>query len=213
MLYATRGAHDRDPAEARTYSVRADGDRPLSFNFNVREFAERGTDRVLIHPALVVALQALRSRFGVVRVLSGFRTPGHNAAVGGDPDSLHLFGMAADVEVPAGGGAGVASFARDVVGLNVGLHASGKMHVSVGTEGGADRTIIEPGVYVPFANMYPGGVDRPTSFAEVATDRPLYSGMAQLSQAGGGLVGSLALVAVGVAVMRETGALPRNLRF
>jgi uncharacterized protein YcbK (DUF882 family) len=50
---------------------------------------------------LVTALEALRSRVGhPVHILSGYRCPIHNAAVGGVPASQHLLGTAADVTVP-----------------------------------------------------------------------------------------------------------------
>lgn len=197
MPFAQTGYYNRDPADARTYSVRTDGDRPLALNFTVREFAQRGEDRVVVHPSLVVALQALRSRFGRLDILSGYRTPGHNASVGGDDNSFHLRGMAADVQFPASGDAsGIASYARDVLGMCVGMHASGTMHLSVGVEGGADRTIVEPGVYVQFRNLYPGGQDRTTSFAEaLVIGRAPFAGSGHLdiAQAGGGFVGLLAL--------------------
>lgn len=207
MPYASTGYYNRDPAQAMVFSVATDGDRRLTANFRLREYAERGTDRLVVHPALLNALQALRSRFGLVRILSAYRTPGHNADVGGEDNSLHLYGMAADIEFPGSGdAAGIASYARDVMGLCVGLHASGTMHVSVGVEGGADRTIIEPGVYVAFRNLYPEGQDRTGAFAEViGRRRAIGYGVATLAEAGGGLVGGLVIVAVGLAVIRSTG--------
>lgn len=35
-------------------------------------------------------------------VLSAYRTPEHNKAVGGAKDSMHLYGLALDIRVPAG---------------------------------------------------------------------------------------------------------------
>ena len=207
MPYASTGAYNRDPADARTYSVRADGDRPLSRNFVVREFAQAGEDRVLVHPALVVALQELRSRFGLVQIVSGFRTPGHNATIGGGDDSYHLRGMAADIRFPVvGDTAGIASYARDVIGMCVGLHPSGKMHVSVGAEGGVDRTIVQPGVYVQFRSLYLDGHDRRSAFADaVVNGRLPYggSGAYTIAQAGGGFVGLLALGLALTAAFRD----------
>lgn len=47
--------------------------------------------------ALRAALSAELGRDCPVKVLSGYRSPAHNAAVGGAPKSYHLRGMAADV--------------------------------------------------------------------------------------------------------------------
>ena len=47
--------------------------------------------------AVAEMLEAIRSRFGPVRVNSGFRGPAVNAAVGGSPTSQHSKGEAADI--------------------------------------------------------------------------------------------------------------------
>lgn len=45
-------------------------------------------------------LEAFRSILGVpMKVVSGYRTPEHNAEVGGSPTSDHVQGLAADVEL------------------------------------------------------------------------------------------------------------------
>ncbi len=43
-------------------------------------------------------LEPIRARFGPIRVNSGYRSPGVNAAVGGAPTSAHQFGCAADID-------------------------------------------------------------------------------------------------------------------
>ncbi len=49
---------------------------------------------------LVNALEKLREEIGLpVIVTSGYRCPEHNKAVGGEPNSQHTRGMAADVQV------------------------------------------------------------------------------------------------------------------
>jgi zinc D-Ala-D-Ala carboxypeptidase len=49
-------------------------------------------------------LQALRDAFGrSLTITSGFRCPDHNKAIGGEPDSYHLLGKAADIACIMGG--------------------------------------------------------------------------------------------------------------
>lgn len=48
---------------------------------------------------LAMNLQVLRDYLGVsIRINSGYRSPEHNAKVGGKPKSLHLTGKAADIQ-------------------------------------------------------------------------------------------------------------------
>lgn len=77
----------------------------LSKNFSRSEFAcHDGCGFDLPVPELVARLQALRSLVGrPIYINSGCRCKKHNAAVGGVPDSQHLFGRAADVVLTQGG--------------------------------------------------------------------------------------------------------------
>lgn len=88
-------------ATVKVYSLAKDGEKKLSANFKVREFAcEDGSDVVFISDGLVQVLQAIRSHFGrTTNVNSGYRTPSHNKKVGGAEYSQHLYGLAADIEV------------------------------------------------------------------------------------------------------------------
>lgn len=54
-------------------------------------------------PALAVAFEALRAAVGLpLVVLSAYRTPAHNRAVGGAKDSQHVQGRALDLLPPKG---------------------------------------------------------------------------------------------------------------
>ena len=85
----------------KTYSARRDGDEKLSESFRVREFAcKDGSDKILIDTALVEYLQRIRNWAGAPLIISsGYRTPEHNAAIGGSRSSYHTKGRAADIYV------------------------------------------------------------------------------------------------------------------
>ena len=74
----------------------------LSKNFNRAEFACKGPDccdhSASIHPELVSSLQMLRDKAGPLLITSGFRCNRHNKNVGGAKNSMHVFGMAADIK-------------------------------------------------------------------------------------------------------------------
>lgn len=82
-----------------TYSLAVDGDKQLSSNLKVREFAcKDGSDYILISDQLVTNLQRLRDRIGKpLNITSAYRNPSHNSAVGGASNSQHLKGTAADI--------------------------------------------------------------------------------------------------------------------
>lgn len=86
----------------RTYSVKRDGDGKVSKHFRVREFASKdGSDKVLIDDDLVTLLENIREAAGgkAITINSGYRSPEHNKAVGGVPNSQHVKGTAADIVV------------------------------------------------------------------------------------------------------------------
>ena len=70
-------------------------------NFTPREFACRGTGRLLVAPALLDALEALRARLGrPLAVSSGYRAPEHNRLVSSTgPAGPHTTGLAADIAI------------------------------------------------------------------------------------------------------------------
>lgn len=111
--------HNQSPADARAYSLSEYGySFILGEHFTLGEFASRdGCDIVIVHPVLVELLEKLRQKFGVIHVNSGYRTPIHNARIGGKLHSYHILGMAADIVARKANPDEVGEFA---VKLNVG---------------------------------------------------------------------------------------------
>ena len=107
----------------RAYSLARDGNKQLSANFRVREFAcNDGSDYILIDDALVEICQKVRDHFKVpVNVNSGFRNLTHNRRVGSNDTSQHVLGKAADLVVRGVAPATVAAFADSLCIGGVGL--------------------------------------------------------------------------------------------
>lgn len=85
----------------KTYSLARDGDKQLTENFKVREFACRdGSDKILIDDNLPKLLQVIRDAFGKpITINSAYRNATYNKKVGGAPASQHVQGKAADIVV------------------------------------------------------------------------------------------------------------------
>lgn len=101
----------------RQYSLARDGDRRLAPDFKVRELrCKDGTDPVMVDEALMLLLQCIREHFGkAVTITSGYRTPAHNAKVGGSKSSQHLLGRAADIRVEGVSVEDVAAYAESLM--------------------------------------------------------------------------------------------------
>lgn len=71
------------------------------YNFRLSEFAcKDGSPIVFIQAGLIRGLQRIRDAYGLpLNINSAYRTPEHNAKVGGAKNSYHIKGMAADIRI------------------------------------------------------------------------------------------------------------------
>lgn len=120
----------------KAYSKAKDGNKSLSKNFKVREFAcMDGSDPIFVDSDLVDILQKIRNHFGQpVTISSAYRTPGRNRAIGGTTYSQHLYGMAADIRVKNVSPDKVATFANNLMPKKGGIGTyQNFVHVDVRT--------------------------------------------------------------------------------
>ena len=111
-----------------------DGAMQLSKNFKLREFrCKCGCGKALVDERLVEILQQIRDHFGKsVNINSGCRCATLNAKVGGDPNSSHMQGMAADITVTGVKPADVAKYAERIGVRRIGLYDAGFVHIGSG---------------------------------------------------------------------------------
>lgn len=70
----------------------------LTDHFDSDEFKDPVTGQSEMDPIFMKLLDEARTIAGITfHITSGFRSPSHNAAVGGKKDSAHLTGQAADI--------------------------------------------------------------------------------------------------------------------
>jgi uncharacterized protein YcbK (DUF882 family) len=108
---------DQNPLDSLRFEIDKVGrSYKVSRNFTLGELASKdGANIVLLHPALIIALQTIRDHVGKpIRVNSAFRSPTHNKAIGGASNSLHTLGLAADVVIDGITPIEVASLANDM---------------------------------------------------------------------------------------------------
>ena len=112
------------------------GTEQLSKNFKLREFrCKCGCGKALVDERLVEILQQIRDHFGKsVNVNSGCRCATLNKAVGGDPNSSHMQGMAADIIVTGVKPSEVAKYAESIGVRRIGLYDSGFVHIGSGSK-------------------------------------------------------------------------------
>ena len=106
-----------------TYSKKASGNKKLSDNFTVSEFAcKDGSDKIIIDTALVELLQKIRNHFkSPVTITSGYRNAAYNKKVGGAPGSQHCLGTAADIVISGVTPLEIAQYAEHLLGTSGGI--------------------------------------------------------------------------------------------
>lgn len=119
------------------YSKKRDGNKYLSVNFQVKEFAcKDGSDGILIDTELVKVLQRIRDHFKKAVVInSAYRNASYNKKVGGVSNSQHTKGTAADIKVIGYSPKVVAEFIESIMPDKggIGLYSS-FVHVDVRTK-------------------------------------------------------------------------------
>lgn len=107
----------------KAYSKAKDGNKKVSANFRVKEFAcTDGSDPIFIDSELVKILQKVRNHFGkTVTITSAYRTPTKNKAVGGQTYSQHLYGRACDIKVKAVAPKTVAAYVNTIMPKSGGI--------------------------------------------------------------------------------------------
>ena len=94
----------------------ADGNKKITEHFKLNEFACKNSEAVIISEKLCYILEAIRMHFGKqVTITSGYRTPEHNAKIGGAVRSQHMLGLAADIKIPGVKPSDIAAYARTLM--------------------------------------------------------------------------------------------------
>lgn len=118
----------------KAYSKAKDGNKQLSRNFKVKEFAcTDGSDPIFIDSELVDVLQKIRNHFGKpVTITSAYRTPTKNKACGGTTYSQHLYGKAADIKISGITPKALAAYAEKLLPKSGGIGIYGTFtHIDV----------------------------------------------------------------------------------
>lgn len=103
--------------KVNVYSLAKEGNKAVSNNFKVREFrCHDGSDAVFVHEKLKKVLQEIRDHFArPTTITSAFRSHAHNIKEGGEADSQHLYGKAADIVITGVSPEKVAEYAETLM--------------------------------------------------------------------------------------------------
>jgi len=110
-------------SDVKVYSRTYDGNKMLSKNFKVKEFACTDcSDPVFISQSLVEILQKVRDHFDKpVVITSGYRTANYNYQIKGAKCSQHVYGLAADIKVTGVEPRVVANYVEKLLGETGGI--------------------------------------------------------------------------------------------
>lgn len=105
----------------------------VSEHFNAKEFAcKDGNREMLICTELLEVLEKVRCYFdSPVIINSGYRTPSHNAKIGGAGNSYHCKGMAADIKVKGHTAKEVAEYAKKILDKGGIIQYNNFVHIDV----------------------------------------------------------------------------------
>jgi hypothetical protein len=167
-------------------------------SFSPREIACRGTGKVLVDPAALDKLQALRDSLGKPLIVnSGYRSPEHNKRVGGAKASQHLRGVAFDIAMSNHDPAAFEAMAR-----NAGFTGFGFYPPKLG--GGHDFIHIDTGPEREWGKRW--GQGAPMFTPEPRQD--LTTAMSKNAPAAAGGAGLTAAAAVAPAALEKVQAVP-----
>lgn len=138
--------------------IRLNDEGLLSPHFTVAEFASSDTGEVSVSRYLLLGLERLRHRLGApIQVVSGFRTPARNDAVGGASNSMHTYGSTHKALAHGVRYAGAAADLRLTPGLTVDLVRSVGMFSGIGSQGSTAGTARVRHVDVRHLTPHSGG--------------------------------------------------------
>ena len=98
LLVYSKGAFQIIREDCTMSEIKVIGKVELSDNFTLEEFACRHCKKVMLSDyRLIEVAQSVRDYVGVPIRIVGYRCPTHNAEIGGDKNSAHLYGLALDL--------------------------------------------------------------------------------------------------------------------
>ena len=102
--------------ETMAFSYATEGSVRLSEHFKVYEFrCKDNTNPIFVSLNLVDVLERIREHFKKpVYINSAYRNPAYNAMIGGAKNSMHMYGMAADIHINGVTPNQIADFAETV---------------------------------------------------------------------------------------------------
>ncbi|MDE5755292.1 MAG: DUF882 domain-containing protein [Oscillospiraceae bacterium] len=119
-------SNNKPASKVVKYSKSKDGNKYLSKNFKVKEFAcKDGSDTIYVDNQLVWYLQQIRDHYGKAVVInSAYRTSSYNKKVGGATNSYHVKGMAADIRISGVAPKTLAAYAKSIGIKGAGTYSS-----------------------------------------------------------------------------------------